>query len=124
MKLIMKKRTPKHPAKKKHFRMMQSVRDFMRDQSGDAKQELNGIIWKLEAEGALSMPYAEKLEGEDLFAIRVIQAANIRIFYVYGIADVVFGIHGYVKTTQDIPEKEKRHARRILKQLIQGGLVK
>lgn len=111
-------------AKKKHFRMMQSVKDFMRDQSGDAKQELNGIIWKLEAEGALSMPYAEKLDGENLFAIRVIQAANIRIFYVYGIADIVFGIHGYVKKTQEVPEKEMRYARKVLRQLIQGGLVK
>ena len=112
------------PQKKKHFRMMQSVKDFMRDQSGEAKQELNGIIWKLEAEGALSMPYAEKLDGENLFAIRVIQAANIRIFYVYGIADIVFGIHGYVKKTQEIPEKEMRYARKVLRQLIQGGLVK
>ena len=110
--------------KKKHFHMMQSVKDFMRDQSGDAKQELNGIIWKLEAEGALSMPYAEKLDGENLFAIRVIQAANIRIFYVYGIADIVFGIHGYAKKTQEIPEKEMRYARKVLRQLIQGGLIK
>ena len=113
-----------NPEKKKRFRMLQPVRDFMRDQSGEAKRELNGIIWKLEAEGALSMPYAEKLDSEKLFAIRVIQAANIRIFYVYGIADVVFGIHGYVKKTQDIPEKEIRYARKVLKQLIQGGLVK
>ena len=110
--------------KKKHFRMMQSVKDFMRGQPGDAKHELNSIIWKLEAEGQLSMPYGEKLEGKSLFAIRVIQAANIRIFYVYGIADYVFGIHGYVKKTQDIPEKEMRRARKVLKDLIQGGLVK
>ena len=114
----------KKTTKKKHFRMMQAVKDFMRMQSGEAKKELNGIICKLEAEGVLSMPYAEKLDGENLFAIRVIQAANIRIFYVYGIEDIVFGIHGYVKKTQDIPEKEKRQARRVLKQLIQGGLVK
>ena len=112
------------PEKKKRFYMMQPVRDFMRAQSGDAKQELNGIIWKLETEGALSMPYAEKLDGENLFAIRVIQAANIRIFYVYGIADIVFGIHGYVKKTQEIPEKEMRYARKVLRQLIQGGLIK
>lgn len=110
--------------KKKHFLMMQSVKDFMREQSGDVKQELNGIIWKLETEGVLSMPYGEKISGEDLFAIRIIQTANIRIFYVYGIADYVFGIHGYVKKTQDIPEKEMRYARKVLKELIQGGLVK
>ena len=96
----------------------------MRYQSGDVKQELNSIIWKLETEGSLSMPYAEKLDGEKLFAIRIIQAANIRIFYVYSIADTVLGIHGYVKKTQEIPEKELRYARKMLKQLIQGGLVK
>lgn len=110
--------------KKKHFRMMPSVKDFMRGQPGDVKQELNGIIWKLEAEGALTMPYGEKLEGENLFAIRIMQAGNVRIFYVYGIADVVFGIHGYVKKTQHIPEREMRYARKILNQLIQKGLVK
>jgi len=109
--------------KKKHFRMMQSVKDFMRGQPGSVKQELNGIIWKLEAEGALTMPYAEKLEGENLFAIRIIQAGNVRIFYVYGVADNVFGIHGYVKKTQSIPEKEMRYARKILNQLIQRGFV-
>lgn len=120
----MKKRTPGTPVKKKHFYMMQAVKDFMREQSGDAKKELNGIIYKLELEGTLSMPFGEKLEGEKLFAIRVIQAANIRIFYVYGIGDFVFGIHGYVKKTQEIPEREKEQARKVLKQLIQGGLVK
>ena len=112
------------PGKKKRFHMMQSVKDFMRGQSGEVKRELNGIIWKLETEGALSMPYGEKLEGENLFAIRVIQAANIRVFYVYGAKDFVFGIHGYVKKTQNIPEKEMRYARKVLKQLIQGGLVR
>ena len=112
------------PKKKKSFRMMQSVKDFMRGQPGEVKQELNGIIWKLETEGALSMPYGEKLEGENLFAIRVIQAGNIRVFYVYGVKDFVFGIHGYVKKTQNIPEKEMRYARKVLKQLIQGGLVR
>lgn len=113
-----------HRIKKKHFRMLRAVRDFMREQPGEVKKELNGIVWKLETDGALTMPYGEKLDGEDLFAIRVIQAANVRVFYVYGIQDIVFGIHGYVKKTQDIPEKEKSQARKVLKQLIKGGFVK
>ena len=50
--------------------MLLAVKDFVRDQPGSVKQELNGIIWKLETEGALSMPYGEKLDGENLFAIR------------------------------------------------------
>ena len=104
--------------------MMQSVKDFMRGQPDEVKKELNSIILKLEIEGTLSMPFGEKVDDRKLFAIRVIHTANIRVFYVYGIADTIFGIHGYVKTTQDIPKKEKRYARKVLKQLIQGGLVK
>lgn len=110
--------------KKKHFRMMLNVKDFMREQSGEAKQELNGIIYKLEIEGKLTAPFGEKIEGEDLFAIRVIQAANIRVFYVYGIQDMIFGIHAYEKKTQDIPEKELKQAKRVFKALIDGGYIK
>ena len=110
--------------KKKHFRMLQSVKDFMREQGGDVKKELNGIIWKLETDGTLVMPYGEKVTGErDLFAIRVIQAANIRVFYVYGICNYVFGIHAYVKKTQHIPEKEKEYARKVVRELIKEGVV-
>ena len=103
---------------------MQSVKDFMREQSGDIKQELNNIIWKLETEGTLVMPYGEKISGENLFAIRVIQAGNVRVFYVYGIADYVFGIHAYTKKTQTIPEKELNYARKIVQQLQQKGIIK
>ena len=112
------------PKKKKFFVMLQGVKEFLREQPGDVKQELNGIIWKLETEGALSMPYGEKLTGENLFAIRVIQAANIRIFYVYGLRNFVFGLHGYVKKTQEIPEHEKAQAQKALKELIQGGFIR
>ena len=111
--------------KKKFFVMLDSVKDFMREQPGDVKQELNGIIYRLETTGMLTMPYGEKIKGdEQLFAIRIMQAANIRIFYVYGIRNYVFGLHGYVKKTQDIPEKEMKQARKMLLELIQGGMVK
>lgn len=110
--------------KKKHFYMMQAVKDFMREQSGDIKQELNGIIWRLEMNGTLEMPYGEKISGENLFAIRVIQTGNIRVFYVYGVADYVFGIHAYTKKTQAIPEKELNYARKVVRDLQQKGVIK
>ena len=103
---------------------MKSVKDFMREQSGDVKKELNNIIWRLEIDGSLVMPYGEKISGENLFAIRVIQAGNIRVFYVYGINDIVYGIHAYTKKTQTIPIEHKEYALKILKALINGGLVK
>ena len=109
---------------KKKFVMLQSVRDFMRGQPGDVKQELNGLIWMLEQNGALSAPYAEKMSDTDLFVLRVIQAGNIRVFYVYGTNDFVYGIHGYVKKTEEAPQHEKEHAIKIMKKLVQGGYVK
>lgn len=97
--------------KKKRFLMLEPVKDFMRDQDGEIKKELNGIIWKLEQDGVLQMPYGEKITGENLFAIRVIQAGNIRVFYVYGNSCNVFGIHAYEKKTEQIPEKDMKFAK-------------
>ena len=114
---------PSGPEKKKHFRLLGRVKDFLRGQSGDVKQEFNNIVWALERDGYLNYPYGEKVEGEDLFAIRVVQAGNIRVFYVYGSHDRVWGIHGYVKKTESIPENELKQARKMLKLLIQGGAL-
>ena len=111
------------PEKKKTFIMFPSVKVFMREQSGDVKKELNGIVFLLERDGTLAYPYAEKIQGEDLFAIRIIQAGNIRIFYVYGLENRVYAIHGYVKKTKEIPQREMDIARKALKWLIQKGLV-
>ena len=69
------------------------------------------------------MPFGEKIEGENLFAIRVIKAGNIRVFYVYGMGADVFGIYGYVKKTQDIPDHEMKKAKKICRMLKQGGLI-
>ncbi len=92
------------PLKKKLFAMLKPVRDFMRDKDGDIKQELNGIVWRLEMNGTLEAPFGEKIAGENLFAIRVIQAGNIRVFYVYGKnSNMIYGIHAYEKKTEDIP---------------------
>lgn len=114
---------PPGPKKKKHFELLDRVKAFLRDQPGEVKQELNGLIFQLEQDGYLNYPNAEKIEGEDLFALRVIQTGNIRVFYVYGLYDVIYGIHGYVKKTEQIPENELKQARKLLRQLIQGGCI-
>ena len=116
------KRTVK--AKKKIFKMLLPVRDFMRDQPGEVKKELNSIIWRLEANGVLTMPYGEKISGENLFAIRVIQAGNIRVFYVYGTGTDIYGIHAYEKKTEQIPDCERRKADRMITLLRAKGKVK
>ena len=116
---------PPIPQKKKRFKMLDKVKDFLRKQSGAVKQELNSIIWVLEQDGYLTYPYGEKIEGDDdLFAIRVMQSGNIRVFYVYGLNDFVFGLHAYVKKTEHIRSKELREARKALHELISGGFIK
>ena len=111
--------------KKKIFIMLLPVRYFMRTQSGDIKQELNSIIWRLETDGMLEMPYGEKIVGDDdLFAIRVIQAGNIRIFYVYGPGNLIYGIHAYEKKTAQIPKSELKQADKMIKLLKLSGKLK
>ena len=51
--------------KKKHFELMDPVKVFLRDLSGDIKQELNSLIWMLETDCFLEYPYGEKIGGDD-----------------------------------------------------------
>lgn len=110
--------------KKKHFLMLKPVRDFLKTQTGDVRQELNHIIWRLEVDGSLEMPYGEKISNENIFVIRVIQTGNVRVFYVYGTQNMIYGIHAYNKKTMTIPEHHKKYAQKVLRSLIAGGLVK
>lgn len=112
------------PDKKKRFVELPKVTEFIEAQTEDVQTEYREIVGKLETEGRLVMPFGEKVEGENLFAIRVIQAGNIRVFYVYGNGDRVYGIYGYVKKTQAIPSHELKHAKRICQALKQGGYIK
>ena len=70
----------------------------------------------LEAEGRLKAPRGEKVEGVDnLFAIRVMTRGNERFFYCYEEADAIYVLHGYVKKTMRIPQKELNKALAIRK---------
>jgi len=115
---------PSNIPKRKIFIMLLPVRDFMRTQSGDIKQELNNIIWRLETDGMLVMPFGEKIVGDDLFAIRVIQAGNIRVFYVYGPGNLIYGIHAYEKKSPQIPKSELKQADQMIKYLKNMGKLK
>jgi phage-related protein len=86
----------------------------MASQSIEVRAEYLLIIGKLEAEGRLEAPFAEKVE-DSLFAIRVISAGNVRAFYTYGREDRIYGMRAYVKKTRSIPINELKQARKILK---------
>ena len=102
---------------------MSRVTEFMSLQSEDIQDEYNGIVEKLETEGRLSMPYGEKLSGENLFAIRVIHAGNVRVFYVYGKGNNIYGLSAYEKKTMDIPHHELVLVRKIVRVLKQRGFI-
>jgi len=108
---------------KKSFQELPRLETFLAEQSEVVRDEYREIVAMLEAEGQLSMPFGEKITGENLFAIRVIRAGNVRVFYVYGKADIVYGLSGYVKKTQTIPRGEMELARKLAKLLKKGGLL-
>lgn len=105
------------PLRKKEYAEFPDVNAFMARQPENVRREYELIVEKLEAEGRLSMPEGEKIAGEGLFVIRVIRAGNIRVFYVYGQGDFIYGIHAYVKKTRQIPERELAYARKLAKAL-------
>lgn len=104
-------------SRKKDYVEFPGVTDFMEQQSEGVRLEYKLIVERLEAEGRLSMPEGEKIAGEGLFVIRVIRAGNVRIFYVYGEGDYVYGIHAYVKKTRQISAQDLALARRFAKAL-------
>lgn len=110
--------------RKKKFIELQKVRDFIASQPDSVVAEYREIVKELEIKGRLTMPLAEKISGDNLFVIRVIQTGNIRVFYVYGNDDKVYGIYGYVKKTNEIPKREMEYAVKVVKFLRQEGLIK
>ncbi|MCP4102964.1 MAG: hypothetical protein GY750_16330 [Lentisphaerae bacterium] len=109
--------------KKKNYIELQQVKAFIADVPFDVKVEYDLTVEKLEAHGRLTRPFGEKVDGT-LFAIRIIQTANIRVFYVYGYSDNIYGIHAYHKKSQKIPLKEKKQAEKKIKLLKQQGMIR
>ena len=108
--------------KKKHYLEFSKLKEFLEGQSVEINAEYMRITDELEQEGKLEYPYGEKVE-KDLFAISIISAGNVRVFYVYAIHERIYGIHGYVKKTQTIPQKELDYARKIVRELKRQGAL-
>ena len=107
---------------KKKYVEVRRVAEFIDGLGKDVIAEYRTIINRLEAVGYLTAPFGEKVERR-MFAIRVVKTANVRVFYVYGFTDKVYGIHGYIKKTEKIPACELATARKAATILRQGGLI-
>lgn len=103
---------------KKRVRYTTQAQAFISDLTDSASGKLFASIRRLEEEGRLPAPYAEKVEGrENLFEIRVRDGEQIRVFYAYARGDDVWLLSGFVKKTQRTPTVEIRKALKIRKEL-------
>ena len=110
--------------KKKQYFELPQVERLLEGIPQDVRNEYDTIVSMLEKNGTLVMPYGEKIQGKNLFAIRIIQTANIRVFYVYGMENHVYGLHAYYKKTQKIQKHEMDLAEKSVKILRKAGKVK
>ena len=98
---------------RKKYTELPRVTNFFQGQSAQVCAEYMEIVNMLEQNGRLVMPFGEALPQFDLYAIRIIRAANVRVFYIYGKNDRIFGLHAYEKKTQKIPIHERKIAQKI-----------
>ena len=105
--------------KKKTYLAVQKVRDFIDLQSDETRAEYLSITERLELEGYLIEPFAKKLDS-DLFEIRVRKGKQIRVFYFYHDDEYIFGVHAFVKKTQNTPKQEIKQAQTIISKIKRG----
>ncbi len=86
--------------------------EFFGTMNEDEKAEYNHHVILLRANGRLSAPDAEKVEG-NLFALRICKGGNARFFYAYDDGTSIWILNGYEKKTAKIPLAEKRQALRL-----------
>ena len=107
---------------KKTFVPVAKVRAFLREQPVECQAQFAAIVATLETNGFLVEPFGKKLDDE-LFEIRVRKGKHVRVFYFYYEADVIVGVHAFVKKSQKTPLRELRQARRVVQQIRRGGYV-
>ncbi len=92
---------------------------FLAQLAKETQQKVRRIFHKLEEQGYLCAPEAEKVEGQDgLFEVRVKdRAGQYRVFYFYYVEDIVWALLGFTKKTQKTPPAEIRKALAIKKEI-------
>lgn len=106
---------------KKKVALTEEARIFLLSLDQEIKEQFTMLCRRLEKDGFLIWPYAEKLEGyADLFAMRIISGNNVRFFYFYvDRSEQIWVLSGYEKRTRKIPLAEVKKALRIKKEI--GG---
>jgi len=93
----------------------QPVRDFILELTREDKKEIGSDIFTVQKEFPLGPPLVEKIDT-DLWEIRSHIADGIcRIFFTIHQETIVL-LHGYIKKSQKIPQKELRIVKERLKE--------
>jgi len=83
------------------------VRDFVNSLDPKTKSRVINTIDLLEKYGVrIGRPYSKKLIGYNLWELRILGQANIRIFYVAVVNQIFILLHGFVKKKQKTDKKE------------------
>lgn len=53
-----------------------------------------------------AIPHIKKLTGSPLWEIRILGQDNIRVFYASVVSDSILLLHGFIKKSQQTPQKE------------------
>jgi len=102
--------------RKKAYIEHPEVAKFIQGQPESIQDEYVDLVDRLQADGFLVRPHAEKVEP-GLFAMRIRRGGNVRVFYAYDDGETIYGLHAYEKKSQSIPSAALRLARQRARQI-------
>lgn len=93
------------------------VFDFIERLNPVAKSKVSNTFDLLAEYGVkLGRPHIKKVEGTDLWELRILGRDSIRIFYIATSGRVFLMLHGFIKKSQKAPKKEIKVALSRLKE--------
>ncbi len=104
---------------KKTYMAVKKVREFIDAQPDEVQAEYIKIVEQLEQDGRLVEPYGKKLD-KGLFEMRIRRRGQVRILYFYQEKNPVIGVHGFVKKSQKTPQKDLKHAIKVMGMIKRG----
>lgn len=92
------------------------VKEFVESLVGDIRIRVDDDLMRLaEINRDLGMPLSKPI-GRGLFELRVVGLQQIRFLYTFN-EGAIYLLHGFLKKTNKIPNKDLEYARRELKDL-------
>ena len=82
------------------------AREFLRDRPKEDRAKVGALLTELQSGQRMGMPYARYL-GKKLWELRVIgKEGHIRVIYFTPTRECIYILHGFIKKTAKMPEKD------------------